>query len=139
MNFSGPSLHAGKHSVAVETNPVACRCPRHRPDHSHLALDGRTIRATTSQAHKEKCNMTFANLVLAEISLSAVIWWLVVGLIAGFLASLVMRGGGYGIVGDIIVGLVGALILFHEVKDMLVNRRPACWGIKRRCNISFSL
>ncbi len=36
--------------------------------------------------------------------------WLVVGLIAGFLASQVMRGGGYGLVGDIIVGIVGALI-----------------------------
>jgi uncharacterized membrane protein YeaQ/YmgE (transglycosylase-associated protein family) len=36
--------------------------------------------------------------------------WLVVGLIAGFLASRVMRGGGYGLVGDIIVGIVGALI-----------------------------
>ncbi len=54
--------------------------------------------------------MTLASLVLADVSLSAVIWWLVVGLIAGFLASLVMRGGGYGIVGDIIVGLIGALI-----------------------------
>jgi uncharacterized membrane protein YeaQ/YmgE (transglycosylase-associated protein family) len=49
-------------------------------------------------------------MVLADISLSAVIWWLVVGLIAGFLASVVMRGGGYGIVGDIIVGLIGAFI-----------------------------
>jgi uncharacterized membrane protein YeaQ/YmgE (transglycosylase-associated protein family) len=54
--------------------------------------------------------MALSSLVLAAISLTAVIWWLVVGLIAGFLASLVMRGGGYGIVGDIIVGLVGALI-----------------------------
>ncbi|MGZ3623844.1 MAG: GlsB/YeaQ/YmgE family stress response membrane protein [Ktedonobacteraceae bacterium] len=54
--------------------------------------------------------MTFSSLVLADISLTAVIWWVVVGLIAGFLASLVMRGGGYGIVGDIVVGLVGALI-----------------------------
>jgi uncharacterized membrane protein YeaQ/YmgE (transglycosylase-associated protein family) len=36
--------------------------------------------------------------------------WLVLGLIAGFLASMVMRGGGYGIIGDIIVGIVGALI-----------------------------
>ena len=54
--------------------------------------------------------MTFSSLVLADISLTAVIWWIVVGLIAGFLASLVMRGGGYGIVGDIVVGLVGALI-----------------------------
>ena len=31
-------------------------------------------------------------------------------MIAGFLASVVMRGGGYGIVGDIIVGIVGAFI-----------------------------
>jgi uncharacterized membrane protein YeaQ/YmgE (transglycosylase-associated protein family) len=36
--------------------------------------------------------------------------WLVVGLIAGFLASRVMRGGGYGLIGDIVVGVVGALI-----------------------------
>ena len=36
--------------------------------------------------------------------------WLVVGLIAGWLASQVMRGGGYGLIGDIIVGVVGALI-----------------------------
>jgi uncharacterized membrane protein YeaQ/YmgE (transglycosylase-associated protein family) len=36
--------------------------------------------------------------------------WLVVGLIAGWLASRVMRGGGYGLIGDIIVGIVGALI-----------------------------
>jgi uncharacterized membrane protein YeaQ/YmgE (transglycosylase-associated protein family) len=54
--------------------------------------------------------VTFALMVLADISLMSIIWWLIVGLVAGFLASLVMRGGGYGIVGDIIVGLVGALI-----------------------------
>jgi uncharacterized membrane protein YeaQ/YmgE (transglycosylase-associated protein family) len=36
--------------------------------------------------------------------------WLIVGLIAGWLAGQVMRGGGYGLVGDIVVGLVGALI-----------------------------
>ncbi|GIW09042.1 MAG: transglycosylase [Dehalococcoidia bacterium] len=36
--------------------------------------------------------------------------WLLVGLIAGWLAGLVMRGGGFGIVGDIIVGIVGAVI-----------------------------
>ncbi len=40
----------------------------------------------------------------------AIVWWLIVGLIAGFLASVVMRGGGYGVIGDIVVGLVGALI-----------------------------
>jgi len=36
--------------------------------------------------------------------------WLIVGLIAGFLASTIMRGGGYGIVGDIIVGIIGAFL-----------------------------
>src|SRR5437899_7584330 len=54
--------------------------------------------------------MTFATLVLADISLESLLWWLLVGLIAGFLASVVMRGGGYGILGDIIVGIVGAII-----------------------------
>jgi uncharacterized membrane protein YeaQ/YmgE (transglycosylase-associated protein family) len=36
--------------------------------------------------------------------------WIVVGLIAGWLAGMVMKGGGYGVVGDIIVGVVGGLI-----------------------------
>ncbi len=53
--------------------------------------------------------MALANMVLADISLAGLVWWLIVGLIAGFLASLVMRGG-YGIVGDIIIGIVGAFI-----------------------------
>ncbi|HLZ62966.1 MAG TPA: GlsB/YeaQ/YmgE family stress response membrane protein [Ktedonosporobacter sp.] len=54
--------------------------------------------------------MTVASLILADLTLSSVLWWLVLGLIAGFLASVVMRGGGYGIVGDIVVGIVGAFI-----------------------------
>jgi uncharacterized membrane protein YeaQ/YmgE (transglycosylase-associated protein family) len=36
--------------------------------------------------------------------------WIVVGLIAGWLAGQVMRGGGYGLLGDIIVGVVGGLL-----------------------------
>lgn len=36
--------------------------------------------------------------------------WIVVGLIAGWLAGQVMKGGGYGIIGDIIVGVVGGLL-----------------------------
>ena len=43
--------------------------------------------------------------------------WLIVGLVAGVLASLVM-GGGYGIVGDIVIGIVGAFIggwLFRQL------------------------
>jgi uncharacterized membrane protein YeaQ/YmgE (transglycosylase-associated protein family) len=36
--------------------------------------------------------------------------WLVVGLIAGWLAGLVMKGGGYGIVFDIILGILGGFL-----------------------------
>lgn len=36
--------------------------------------------------------------------------WIVVGLIAGWLAGLVMKGRGFGLIGDIIIGIVGALI-----------------------------
>jgi uncharacterized membrane protein YeaQ/YmgE (transglycosylase-associated protein family) len=36
--------------------------------------------------------------------------WLVVGLIAGWLAGLVAKGSGYGLLGDVIIGIVGALL-----------------------------
>jgi len=42
--------------------------------------------------------------------LEAIIIWLVVGGLAGWLASLVVRGGGSGILVNIIVGIVGAVI-----------------------------
>jgi uncharacterized membrane protein YeaQ/YmgE (transglycosylase-associated protein family) len=49
---------------------------------------------------------------LAELAMQpgGVIAWIIVGLIAGWLAGLMMRGSGYGIIGDIIAGLIGALI-----------------------------
>jgi uncharacterized membrane protein YeaQ/YmgE (transglycosylase-associated protein family) len=36
--------------------------------------------------------------------------WLIVGGIAGWLAGLIVRGYGFGIIGNIIVGIVGAFI-----------------------------
>jgi uncharacterized membrane protein YeaQ/YmgE (transglycosylase-associated protein family) len=36
--------------------------------------------------------------------------WIIVGLVAGFLASRFVKGGGYGLIGDVIVGLIGAVI-----------------------------
>jgi|SRR5437660_5652243 len=55
--------------------------------------------------------MTVATFVLgASLNPGGLLAWIIVGLIAGFLASVVMRGGGYGIIGDIIVGVVGAFI-----------------------------
>ena len=39
-----------------------------------------------------------------------VLSWIVVGLIAGWLAGMVVKGGGFGIIGDIVVGILGALL-----------------------------
>lgn len=49
----------------------------------------------------------FADLYLQPGGLIA---WLIVGVIAGFLAGKFMKGSGYGIIGDTIVGLIGAFI-----------------------------
>lgn len=38
------------------------------------------------------------------------IYWLLVGLIAGWLAGKVMKGGGYGVLVDILLGVVGGIV-----------------------------
>ncbi len=38
------------------------------------------------------------------------VMWVVVGLVAGWLAGFVMKGGGYGLIGDIVLGLVGSIV-----------------------------
>jgi len=40
----------------------------------------------------------------------ALIWFIVVGLVAGWLAGQLMKGGGFGVIGDIVVGVLGALL-----------------------------
>ncbi|ADJ22809.1 Transglycosylase-associated protein [Hyphomicrobium denitrificans ATCC 51888] len=45
-----------------------------------------------------------------DIDLQSLIIWLLIGAIAGWLAGQIMKGGGFGLVGDIIVGIVGAFI-----------------------------
>ncbi|HVX35688.1 MAG TPA: GlsB/YeaQ/YmgE family stress response membrane protein [Hyphomicrobium sp.] len=44
------------------------------------------------------------------MDLQSLIIWLIIGAIAGWLAGQIMKGGGFGLVGDIIVGIVGAFI-----------------------------
>jgi uncharacterized membrane protein YeaQ/YmgE (transglycosylase-associated protein family) len=44
------------------------------------------------------------------MTLEGLIIWLIIGAIAGWLAGLLVKGGGFGLIGDIIVGIVGALI-----------------------------
>ena len=39
-----------------------------------------------------------------------ILWWIIVGLIAGFITGKIMKGTGFGAVMDIVVGIVGAII-----------------------------
>ena len=39
-----------------------------------------------------------------------VVWWILIGLLAGWLAGVVTRGRGFGCLADIVIGLVGAVI-----------------------------
>lgn len=40
----------------------------------------------------------------------SLIWFLIIGIAAGWLAGKIMRGGGFGLVGDLVVGVIGALL-----------------------------
>src|SRR5262249_59210116 len=39
-----------------------------------------------------------------------IIWWIIVGLIAGWAAGKIMKGGGYGVIADIVLGILGAIL-----------------------------
>lgn len=39
-----------------------------------------------------------------------ILWWIIVGLIAGFITGKLMKGSGFGPIMDIVVGVVGAII-----------------------------
>lgn len=39
-----------------------------------------------------------------------IVWWIVVGLIAGFITGKLMKGSGFGPIMDIVVGIIGAVV-----------------------------
>ena len=39
-----------------------------------------------------------------------ILWWIIVGLIAGWLTGQVMKGGGYGVLADIVLGILGGIL-----------------------------
>lgn len=38
------------------------------------------------------------------------LWFLIVGLVAGWLAGMLVKGGGFGLIGDLVVGVIGAVL-----------------------------
>jgi uncharacterized membrane protein YeaQ/YmgE (transglycosylase-associated protein family) len=39
-----------------------------------------------------------------------ILWFVLIGIVAGWIAGMVLRGHGFGLVGDLIVGIVGAVV-----------------------------
>jgi len=44
------------------------------------------------------------------MGIESIIVWLIVGAIAGWLAGLIVKGGGFGLLGNIVIGIVGAVV-----------------------------
>lgn len=40
----------------------------------------------------------------------SILIWIISGIVAGWLAGLIVSGGGFGLIGDLIVGLIGGVI-----------------------------
>ena len=40
----------------------------------------------------------------------SLLWFLIIGLVAGWLAGVLVKGGGYGLIGDLVVGVIGAFL-----------------------------
>jgi uncharacterized membrane protein YeaQ/YmgE (transglycosylase-associated protein family) len=40
----------------------------------------------------------------------SLLWFLLIGLVAGWLAGQIVKGGGFGLVGDLIIGVIGSFI-----------------------------
>lgn len=54
--------------------------------------------------------------------------WLIVGAIAGFLASVLIRGKGYGCLGNTVVGLIGAVIGGYLLSLLHISETFFFWG-----------
>ncbi len=42
--------------------------------------------------------------------MSGLLWFLLIGLAAGWLAGTIMKGSGFGLIGNLVVGVIGALL-----------------------------
>lgn len=73
--------------------------------------------------------MSLATLVLgAVLSPGGIIAWLIIGLIAGWLAGVIMPGRGFGLIGDLIIGLVGAFLGGLVMNVLTPSSTFGFWG-----------
>jgi len=73
----------------------------------------------------------------AAVVLTAMVGWIIIGVIAGWLAGLVLGGSGFGVLGDMVIGLIGALIGVFLVRTLLGNANGANGGFLWSLLVSF--
>ncbi len=69
-------------------------------------------------------SMVFA----AALNPGGIIAWIVIGLVAGWLAGKILPGSAYGIIGDLILGLVGAFVGGLIVGLLVPDATFGFWG-----------
>lgn len=57
--------------------------------------------------------------------MTGIIAWIIVGLVAGWLAGKIMKGSGYGLIGDLVLGLIGAVVGGWLVGLILPSAEPS--------------
>src|SRR6266702_7563274 len=73
--------------------------------------------------------MSLATFVLAAaLNPGGLIAWLVIGLVAGWLAGVIMPGKGFGLLGDLVIGLVGAFIGGLIINLLVPDATFGFWG-----------
>ena len=73
--------------------------------------------------------MSLATLVLAAaLNPGGIIAWIVIGLVAGWLAGIIMPGRGFGLIGDLIIGLVGAFVGGLLMDILVPDANFGFWG-----------
>ena len=73
--------------------------------------------------------MSLATLVLAAaLQPGGLIAWIVIGLVAGWLAGVIMPGRGFGLIGDLIIGLIGAFLGGLVMNLLTPDATYGFWG-----------
>lgn len=73
--------------------------------------------------------MSLAPFVLAaSLNPGGIIAWIVIGLVAGWLAGVIMPGKGFGLLGDLIIGLIGAFVGGLILNLLVPDATFGFWG-----------
>jgi len=72
--------------------------------------------------------MALATVVLGLLQPGGILLWIILGLLAGFLATRVVHGPHFGIIGDLVIGLVGAFLGGLVADFLFPNTTFHFWG-----------